>query len=109
MIALGKRARAGARQEGGESNGGTDTAEAAQRSCGKTVNGADMLVGQPGQVKVPADSRADINAQGFWKQGTTAIFDIRMVNLDTDSSLHMIPEKALAKAEKEKKDLYLQA
>ena len=30
-------------------------------------------------------------------------------NINTGSYLHMTPEKALAKAEKEKKDLYLQA
>ena len=37
------------------------------------------------------------------------MFDIRIVNLDTDSYLRMTPGKSLAKAEKEKKDLYLQA
>ena len=37
------------------------------------------------------------------------MFDIRIVNLDTGSYLPMTPEKALAKTEKEKKDLYLQA
>ena len=37
------------------------------------------------------------------------MFDIRIVNLDVCSYLHMTPEKALAKAEKEKKDFYLQA
>ena len=37
------------------------------------------------------------------------MFDIRIVNLDAGSYLRMTPEKALAKAEKEKKDLYLQA
>ena len=36
------------------------------------------------------------------------MFDIRIVNLDAGSYLRMAPEKALAKAEKEKKDLYLQ-
>ena len=36
------------------------------------------------------------------------MFDIRIVNLDAGSYLRMTPEKALAKAEKEKKDLYLQ-
>ena len=35
------------------------------------------------------------------------MFDIRIVNLDAGSYLRMTPEKALAKAEKEKKDLYL--
>ena len=37
------------------------------------------------------------------------MFDIRIVNLDAGSNLGMTPEKALAKAEKEKKDLYIQA
>ena len=93
---------AGARQEGGEADGGTDT-------VGKTVNGAARLVGQPGQVVVPAVSRADVSAHGFWKRGTTTMFDIRIINLNAGSYLRMTPEKALAKAEKEKKDLYLQA
>ena len=37
------------------------------------------------------------------------MFDIRIVNLDAGSYLRMTPEKALANAEKEKKDLYHQA
>ena len=37
------------------------------------------------------------------------MFNIQIVNLDAGSYLRMTPEKALAKAEKEKKDLYLQA
>ena len=37
------------------------------------------------------------------------MFDIRIVNLDAGSYLRMTPEKALAKADKGKKDLYLQA
>ena len=37
------------------------------------------------------------------------MFDIRIFNLDTGSYLRMTPKKALAKAEKEKKDFYLQA
>ena len=35
--------------------------------------------------------------------------DIRIFNLDAGSYLRMTPEKSLAKSEKEKKDLYLQA
>ena len=64
---------------------------------------------RPKQVEVPAESRADVSAHGFWKRGTIAMFDIRIVNLDAGSCLRMTPEKALAKAEKEKKELYLQA
>ena len=37
------------------------------------------------------------------------MFDIRTFNLGAGSYLRMTPEKALAKAEKENKDLYLQA
>ena len=37
------------------------------------------------------------------------MFDIRIGNLDAGSYLRMVPEKALAKVEKEKNDLYLQA
>ena len=50
-----------------------------------------------------------MRAHGFWKRGTTAMFNIRIVNLDAGSYLSITPEKALAKAEKEKKYLYLQA
>ena len=38
-----------------------------------------------------------------------AMFNIRIVNLNAGSYLRMTPEKALAKVEKENKDLYLQA
>ena len=78
-------------------------------TVGRTVNGAARLVGQPGQVQVPAESRADVSAHGFWKRGTTAMFDIIIINLDAGSYVRMMPEKDLAKTEKEKKDLYLQA
>ena len=73
------------------------------------MNGAAILARRPGQVEVPAESRVDVRAHGFCKQETTAMFDIRIVNLDAGSYLRMNPEKALAKAEKENKDLYLQA
>ena len=53
--------------------------------------------------------REDVSAHGFWKRGTTAIFDIRIFNLDAGSYLRMTPGKDLANAEKENKDLYLQA
>ena len=105
----GERTRAGARQGGGEADGGTGTVGEPQGDKGRTVNGAAILVGKPGQVVVPTDLRADISDHSFWKQGTNAMFDFRIVNLDAGSYLRMKPEKALAKAEKENKDLYLQA
>ena len=53
-----ERTVAGARLEGGEADGGIDT-------VGRTVNGAARLVGQPGQVVVTADLRAEVSAHGF--------------------------------------------
>ena len=98
----GERTGARARQEGGEADGGMET-------VGRTVNGAARLVGQPIEVVVTAESMADVSAHGFWMRGTTVMFNIQMVNLDAGSYLRMTPEKALAKAEKENKDLYPQA
>ena len=80
----GEMTGAGARQEGREAYGGTET-------VGWTVNRAARLVGQPGQVQVLEESRADVSAHGFWKRDTTAMFDIRLVNLDVGSYLCMTP------------------
>ena len=73
------------------------------------MNRAVRLARRSGLVEVPAESRTDVSANGFWKGGTTAMFDIKIANLDAGSYLRMTLEKALAKAEKEKNDLYLQA
>ena len=62
-----------------------------------------------GQVALPVESRADIRTHGFWNQGITVMFDIRIINLNTGYYLLMMSEKAFSKAEKDKKDLYLQA
>ena len=50
----------------------------------------------------------DVSVHGFWKWGTTALFDMRIVNLDAGSFLRQMPAKALATAEKKKKGNYLQ-
>ena len=67
----GERNVAGAWQEGELADGGTAT-------VGRTVNGEARLLGQSGQAVVPAESRADVSAHGLWKQGITAMFDIRI-------------------------------
>ena len=64
---------------------------------------------RPGQVEIPAKSRAYVSAYGFWKRGTTTMFGIIIVNLDAGSYLRMTPEQSLAKVEKDNKYLYLHA
>ena len=107
---MGERTRTGAWQEGGTSKSGADIVGEAQGDgrIGRTVNRVDALARRPGQVEVTAESRVDVSAHGFWKQGTTTIFEIRTVNLNAGSYLRMMPEKAIVNTDKEKKDLYLQ-
>ena len=57
---------------------------------------------------VPEKTRANVGDHGSWKRGTTTLFDIHIVNLASGTYLCMIPEKDIAEAEKEKKDIYLQ-
>ena len=90
-LAEGERTGAGARQEGGEADSGTNTVGEAQGGRGRAVNRVARLVGKPGQVVVPVESRSHVSAHGFWKRGTTAMFDIRIVNLDAGSYLCMTP------------------
>ena len=105
----GERTGAGAWQEGGEADGGMETVGEAQGGRERTVNRTSRSVGKMRQVVVPADWRADVSAHSFWKRGTTAMFNIIIVNLDAGSYLRMTPEKALEEAEKENKYLVLQA
>ena len=65
------------------------------------------MVRRPGQVAVPAESRADVSAHVLWKQDTTTLSEIRIVNLNAGSYLKKTCEEALEKAGKDKKDLYL--
>ena len=37
------------------------------------------------QVEVTVETRADVGLHGFWKRGTTKLFDITIVNLDAAS------------------------
>ena len=55
------------------------------------------------------ETRDNVGSHGFWRQVTTAIFYIRIVNLYAGSYLRMMPEKSLAKADENKKDRYPQA
>ena len=85
----GERTGAGARQDRGAADGGAKAVGESQGGNGRTVNGAARLVGQLAQVELPAESRSDVSAHGFWKRGGTALFDVRIFNLDTGSYLRM--------------------
>ena len=39
----------------------------------------------------PEETRASVGAHGFWRRGTTAQFDVCIINLDAGSYLHMMP------------------
>ena len=65
----GGRTGAGAQQERGEADGGTETVGESQGGRARTVNGAARSIGQPVQVVVPAELRAGVSAHGFWKRG----------------------------------------
>ena len=56
--------------------------------------------GETGHATVPDDSQADACIYAFWKWGTSALFDMRIVNLDSGSYLHQTSAKDLETAEK---------
>ena len=58
-------------------------------------------LGNGARRAAPEETRANVGAHGFWRQGTTALFDVYIVNLDTGYYLRMVPKKDLVKAEKE--------
>ena len=58
---------------------------------------------------VQPDIRGDVSVHGFWRRGTTAIFDIRVTDTESPTYRSMEPGKVLEKHEKEKKGKYLDA
>ena len=95
----GKRTRAGAQQDSVAAEGGASIAGEAQGDGGRQhmVNRAAVLARIPVQIQVPAESRADVSVHGLWKRGTTAMFGVRIVNLDAGSYLRMKPENGYCK------------
>ncbi len=51
----------------------------------------------------PPELRGDVAVHGFWRRGTTAIFDIRITDTNAPTYRGQDPHKVLAKQEKEKK------
>ena len=58
--------------------------------------------GEAGQAMVTNESWADVSVYGFWKWGTSAVFDMLIVYLQQTSA------NSLSMEEKEKKNKYLQ-
>ena len=52
------------------------------------------------------DSRVDVRAKGFWRQGQNAFFDVRITNADCNSQRDKDIKSVLKKHEKEKKRQY---
>ena len=57
---------------------------------------------------MPDESRADVSVNNYWKWGTTALFYMQTVKLYAGFYLSQTSTNALATAEKEKKDKYIQ-
>ena len=55
------------------------------------------------KATAPDESRVDVSVHGFWKWGTSSLFDMQTINLYVHSYLHQTYAKALATSEKEKK------
>ena len=57
-------------------------------------------------ANIEDDSRLDVKARGFYRQGQTAFFDIRIAHLSAESNKNLSTEKILARHENEKKRAY---
>ena len=59
--------------------------------------GSGGIRGRRGRGGVGGD-KGQCRGHGFWRRGTTTIFDIHIVNFDAGYYLHMAPGKDIAKA-----------
>ena len=64
---------------------------------------------QNGREQAPPQDRADVGCRGFWKRGTTALFDVRITDTDAPSQSHLDPHIILQRHEDAKKKKYLDA
>jgi hypothetical protein len=73
-------------------------------------NGQGRPAGGSNQrTEVAPELRGDVAAHGFWRRGTTAVFDIRVTDTDAPSNRGSAPKAILARHEEEKKKKYLPA
>ena len=94
---------AGQERETADKNTNIDEGDQGGSNSGCTIEVSVDLGRDKVKVTLPVESRYDVRAHGFWNQGTTVIFYIQINNLNTGSYMHMISEKALVKAYKDKK------
>ena len=48
------------------------------------------------------ESKPGVRARGVWRPGQNSLFDIRVTNTNSDSQVHLSPEKVLHRHEQEK-------
>ena len=75
---------------------------------GQGGQGNQDIQGAIGQETVTGESWVDVSVHGFWKCRTSALFDMQIVNLYMVPYLRQTSAKALALAEKEKMEKFLQ-
>ena len=68
---------------------------------------AQLRTAEKGSL-VPAATRGDVAFRGFWKRGTSAIFDVQVTDTDAPSYQSTTPEKVLENAARRKKKKHLQ-
>ena len=66
----------------------------------------DVQVAGTDRTEPTPELRGDIAVHGFWRRGTTTIFDIRVTDTDAPSNRGIAFDKVLLRHEKEKKDKY---
>jgi hypothetical protein len=72
--------------------------------------GRDLTVAQrPANEVLGDEARGDIGAHGFWKRGSTTIFDIQVCDTDSKSYGNRNSKKVLEGAAHRKKDKYEEA
>ena len=54
------------------------------------------------------EAKPDVRSRGVWRPGQNAFFDIRVTNTNSDSQIHLSPDKNFRKHELEKKRNYNQ-
>ena len=76
--------------------------------CSGQHNGQEAAAAPANPEVLPPEARGDVAVRGFWKRGTAAIFDMRVVDTDAATHRSQDPAKVLAGHEKRKKNRYLE-